>query len=70
MKGILIMKKVLVEYEISERILDTVYEELQDVLDNMSTVPSRKQDIPDYIFYLLFLLHKGYYPNLLRITMV
>ena len=34
MKGILIMKKVLVEYEISERILDTVYEELQDLLDN------------------------------------
>ena len=28
------MKKVLVEYEISERILDTVYEELQDLLDN------------------------------------
>ena len=28
------MKKVLVEYEISEKILDTVYEELQDLLDN------------------------------------
>ncbi len=28
------MKKVLVEYEISENILDTVYEELQDLLDN------------------------------------
>ena len=28
------MKKILVEYEISEVLLDTVYEELQDLLDN------------------------------------
>ena len=28
------MKKILVEYEISEELLDTIYEELQDLLDN------------------------------------
>ena len=34
MKEILIMKKILVEYEVSEELLDTIYEELQDLLDN------------------------------------
>ena len=28
------MKKILVEYEVSEELLDTIYEELQDLLDN------------------------------------
>ena len=28
------MKRILVEYEISEDFLDTVYNELQDLLDN------------------------------------
>ena len=28
------MKKILVEYEVSEELLDTVYEELEDDLDN------------------------------------
>ena len=28
------MKRILVEYEISEDFLDTIYEELQDLLDN------------------------------------
>ena len=34
MKGVLTMKKILVEYEVSEELLDTIYEELQDLLDN------------------------------------
>ena len=34
MKGVLIMKKILVEYEVSEELLDTVYAELEDLLDN------------------------------------
>lgn len=28
------MKKILVEYEVSEELLDTVYSELEDSLDN------------------------------------
>lgn len=28
------MKRILVEYEVSEELLDTIYEELQDLLDN------------------------------------
>ena len=28
------MKTILVEYEVSEELLDTVYSELQDLLDN------------------------------------
>ena len=28
------MKKILVEYEVSEELLDTVYSELEDALDN------------------------------------
>ena len=28
------MKKILVEYEVSDELLDTIYEELQDLLDN------------------------------------
>ena len=28
------MKRILVEYEVSEELLDTTYEELQDLLDN------------------------------------
>ena len=28
------MKKILVEYEVSEELLDKIYEELQDLLDN------------------------------------
>ena len=28
------MKKILVEYEVSEELLDAIYEELQDLLDN------------------------------------
>ena len=28
------MKKILVEYEVSEELLDTVYSELEDLLDN------------------------------------
>ena len=28
------MKKILVEYEVSEELLDTVYAELEDLLDN------------------------------------
>lgn len=28
------MKRILVEYEVSEELLNTIYEELQDLLDN------------------------------------
>ena len=34
MEGVINMKKILVEYEVSEELLDTVYAELEDFLDN------------------------------------
>ena len=34
MEGVINMKKILVEYEVSEELLDTVYAELEDLLDN------------------------------------